>query len=245
MNQVLCQAVLAQQRQETAPVVTMWKEASANNAKMDSLICRPPILQAVKVNHNISFTLFLFSLLACSCPSSLNCDKFTGRCPCSTNDTSCCPYDQYFNGSHCINCSCSINGSHQVCTETGQCVCKPGVGGRACDRCLAGYHSLSSSGCKPCSCNVDGSNDPSICDPETGKCSCLPGVEGDQCDRCPLHTLGPVRGGALTCIPCFCNGYSTTCRSSRGWYWSEASSRFGNESASQDWLARNSHSSIM
>lgn len=186
-----------------------------------------------------------FGCQACSCPSSSNCESHTGRCPCSMNDTSCCPFDQYSNETHCISCSCSVTGSYQVCTEDGECVCKPGVGGRNCDICLSGYHSLSSNGCQPCSCNPHGSINPSTCDPETGKCTCLSGVEGDHCDRCPPRTLGPVKGGALTCIPCFCNGYSSVCRSSSGWYWSEVSSRFENESISSDWLARNAHAGIV
>lgn len=107
-----------------------------------------------------------------------------------------------------------------------------------CDQCLPGYHSLSSQGCVSCGCNTYGSND-SICNAITGQCNCLPGLRGRQCDQCPSNTLGPVRDGALVCIPCYCNGHTHQCESESGYYWSLVTSNQFNE-----WLIVNSQSSI-
>uniref|UniRef100_A0A3Q3VQH8 Netrin-1 n=1 Tax=Mola mola TaxID=94237 RepID=A0A3Q3VQH8_MOLML len=47
--------------------------------------------------------------------------------------------------------------------RSGQCLCKPGVGGTSCSYCLPGYWGFSEEGCKPCIC-------PHNCDPTTGQC---------------------------------------------------------------------------
>ena len=178
--------------------------------------------------------IHLFFIIACSCPS---CELYTGRCLCQPSNNTCCPYDQYHNGTTCVSCDCHVMGSHGVCHEDGRCVCKPGVGGVKCDQCLDGYHSLSDEGCTPCGCDPDGSNDPSTCDRDTGKCDCLPKVEGNKCNRCPAGTLGPIKDAALHCIPCYCNGYSSQCESEPGWYWAESLTEFENESSIQEWHA--------
>lgn len=45
----------------------------------------------------------------------------------------------------------------------GNCICKPGVGGAHCDRCMVGYWGFHDYGCRPCDCAGD-------CDPFTGDC---------------------------------------------------------------------------
>ncbi|KAF0029879.1 hypothetical protein F2P81_018984 [Scophthalmus maximus] len=47
--------------------------------------------------------------------------------------------------------------------SNGNCICKPGVGGAHCDRCMVGYWGFHEYGCRPCDCAGD-------CDPFTGDC---------------------------------------------------------------------------
>uniref|UniRef100_A0A3Q3ANE1 Netrin 4 n=1 Tax=Kryptolebias marmoratus TaxID=37003 RepID=A0A3Q3ANE1_KRYMA len=71
----------------------------------------------------------------------------------------------------CRPCSCDPSGSvpfHLAdgapCDPTnGNCICKPGVGGAHCDRCMVGYWGFHEYGCRPCDCAGD-------CDPFTGDC---------------------------------------------------------------------------
>ena len=48
-----------------------------------------------------------------------------------------------------IACNCDATGSvNATCQKYGgQCHCKPGVTGRMCDKCIAGFYNLSSEGC--------------------------------------------------------------------------------------------------
>ena len=52
-------------------------------------------------------------------------------------------------GKGCQRCTCDLMGSmEQNCDDvTGQCPCKPGVGGTSCDACLAGFWGFSQRGC--------------------------------------------------------------------------------------------------
>ncbi|XP_028669353.2 netrin-4 [Erpetoichthys calabaricus] len=47
--------------------------------------------------------------------------------------------------------------------NNGDCICKPGIGGPHCDRCMVGYWGFSDYGCRPCDCAGS-------CDPYTGDC---------------------------------------------------------------------------
>ncbi|XP_047439521.1 netrin-4 [Mugil cephalus] len=47
--------------------------------------------------------------------------------------------------------------------RSGQCHCKPGVGGTSCSHCAPGYWGFGEEGCKACAC-------PHSCDPTTGQC---------------------------------------------------------------------------
>ncbi|CAK6961639.1 netrin-4-like [Scomber scombrus] len=69
----------------------------------------------------------------------------------------------------CKPCSCHpvgsvFSGGSALCNpSSGECTCKPGVGGPRCDSCMMGYWGLGEYGCRPCDCTGD-------CDPYTGDC---------------------------------------------------------------------------
>ncbi|KAG7456299.1 hypothetical protein MATL_G00250280 [Megalops atlanticus] len=71
----------------------------------------------------------------------------------------------------CKPCACHPVGSvpfhlsgDSLCDPSdGGCICKPGVGGPHCDRCMVGYWGFQEYGCRPCDCAGD-------CDPFTGDC---------------------------------------------------------------------------
>lgn len=48
-----------------------------------------------------------------------------------------------------VACGCDVTGSvNSTCQKYGgQCHCKPGVTGRTCDKCIAGFYNFSSQGC--------------------------------------------------------------------------------------------------
>uniref|UniRef100_UPI0040388E61 agrin-like n=1 Tax=Callospermophilus lateralis TaxID=76772 RepID=UPI0040388E61 len=90
-------------------------------------------------------------------------------------------------------CQCNPHGSCDP--ATGQCSCRPGVGGLKCNRCEPGFWNFrgivtdSQSGCTPVTPGA-------LCgmtEQITGLCSCKPGVAGPKCGQCPDgHTLGPT-----------------------------------------------------
>ncbi|XP_060766627.1 netrin-4 isoform X2 [Neoarius graeffei] len=72
----------------------------------------------------------------------------------------------------CTRCWCDPVGSVTVGSNSeaawchprsGQCPCKPGVGGTSCSHCLPGHWGFGLEGCRPCAC-------PLTCDPVTGNC---------------------------------------------------------------------------
>ncbi|XP_043919018.1 agrin isoform X3 [Protopterus annectens] len=89
-------------------------------------------------------------------------------------------------------CQCNEHGSYGGTCDpsTGQCSCKPGVGGLKCARCEPGFWDFrriatdGKSGCTPCNCVSVGSIRDD-CDQMTGQCSCRPGVTGMKCNQCP------------------------------------------------------------
>nr|XP_019567657.1 PREDICTED: agrin isoform X2 [Rhinolophus sinicus] len=96
-------------------------------------------------------------------------------------------------------CQCNAHGSYSGTCEpaTGQCSCRPGVGGLKCDRCEPGFWNFRGivtdgrSGCTPCSCDPWGAV--RDCEQMTGLCSCKPGVAGPKCGQCPDgRALGPA-----------------------------------------------------
>ncbi|XP_063001126.1 agrin [Elgaria multicarinata webbii] len=89
-------------------------------------------------------------------------------------------------------CHCNPYGSYGGGCDpaTGQCSCKPGVGGLKCDRCEPGFWNFrgivtdSKSGCTPCHCDPVGSVRDD-CEQMTGLCSCKTGITGMKCNQCP------------------------------------------------------------
>ncbi|XP_045913261.1 agrin isoform X1 [Micropterus dolomieu] len=89
-------------------------------------------------------------------------------------------------------CQCNVHGSYKGTCDpaTGQCSCKPGVGGQKCDRCEPGFWNFrgivteNMSGCTPCKCNATGSVRDD-CEQMSGLCSCKTGVKGMKCNMCP------------------------------------------------------------
>lgn len=53
-------------------------------------------------------------------------------------------------GTGCVTCNCSAVGSLNMSCDydTGQCQCRPGVGGKRCDTCQPGYYGFSQNGCQ-------------------------------------------------------------------------------------------------
>ncbi|XP_047229553.1 agrin isoform X5 [Girardinichthys multiradiatus] len=98
-------------------------------------------------------------------------------------------------------CQCNIHGSYKGTCDptTGQCSCKPGVGGQKCDRCEPGFWNFRAivtegmSGCTPCSCDPTGSVRDD-CEQMSGLCSCKTGVKGLKCNVCPDGSKMGVNG---------------------------------------------------
>ncbi|XP_073794674.1 agrin isoform X10 [Danio rerio] len=98
-------------------------------------------------------------------------------------------------------CQCNHYGSYGGTCDpsTGQCSCKPGVGGLKCDRCEPGFWNFrgivteNMSGCTPCNCDGVGSVRDD-CEQMSGLCSCKPGVKGMKCNVCPDGSKMGVNG---------------------------------------------------
>ncbi|XP_006786518.1 laminin subunit alpha-3-like isoform X2 [Neolamprologus brichardi] len=116
---------------------------------------------------------------SCDCGRRL-CDEVTGRCICppQTVRPACDVCQNQTFSFHpllgCENCECSpsgiaANAGAQCDRNTGQCSCKPRIGGRKCDRCAPGYYRFPD--CVPCDCNQGGVTS-NVCDPDTGRCLC-------------------------------------------------------------------------
>uniref|UniRef100_A0A8C3PCE1 Laminin subunit gamma-3 n=1 Tax=Chrysemys picta bellii TaxID=8478 RepID=A0A8C3PCE1_CHRPI len=110
----------------------------------------------------------------------------------------------------CQPCNCNAAGSLRLqCDDSGTCDCKASVTGWKCERCRAGFHSLSEGGCRPCTCDPAGSV--GTCDPNSGRCSCKEKVEGYLCNRCQPGSFNLQPHNPAGCTSCFCYGHSTVC----------------------------------
>ncbi|XP_072039253.1 laminin subunit alpha-1-like [Amphiura filiformis] len=163
----------------------------------------------------------------CDCTgNSETCDPITGvclNCRDGTTGDNCerCLNMTYGDASqqNCQPCNCDTTGAiNNLCDhETGQCICKPGIGNRNCAACLANHYRFSTDGCTDCACNEFGSI--SMQCNAGGACLCLAGVTGIKCDQCEPLTYGlPLQA----CDNCACNaigavgGSVTVCHSLTG-----------------------------
>uniref|UniRef100_UPI00358F6F53 laminin subunit gamma-1-like isoform X2 n=1 Tax=Myxine glutinosa TaxID=7769 RepID=UPI00358F6F53 len=137
----------------------------------------------------------------------------------------------------CMPCNCDPLGSlSQNCDSTNQCKCKPGVGGRKCDQCLPGYHSLTAAGCRRCDCDVAGTA--RGCHDGSGQCFCKQNVEGNRCNRCKSGFFNLDEQNPNGCTPCFCSGHSSTCSKASGYAMHAISSSF--QTGKDGWHAQQS-----
>uniref|UniRef100_A0A8C5VMH6 Agrin n=1 Tax=Microcebus murinus TaxID=30608 RepID=A0A8C5VMH6_MICMU len=123
-------------------------------------------------------------------------------------------------------CQCNPHGSYGGTCDaaTGQCSCRPGVGGLRCDRCEPSFWNFRGIGCAPalcpCSCDPQGAVRDD-CEQMTGLCSCKPGVAGPKCGQCPDgRALGPAGCEAApaaggTCADMRCE-FGATCAEEAG-----------------------------
>ncbi|ULT96990.1 hypothetical protein L3Y34_005063 [Caenorhabditis briggsae] len=159
--------------------------------------------------------------IKCSCNAGQQCDERTGQCFCPPHveGQSCdrCVsnafgYDPLIG---CQKCGCHPQGSeggNLVCDpESGQCLCRESMGGRQCDRCLAGFYGFPH--CYGCSCNRDGTTE-EICDATNAQCKCKENVYGARCEACKAGTFDLSAENPLGCVNCFCFGVTDSCRSS-------------------------------
>ncbi|KAM6919501.1 laminin subunit alpha-3-like [Lycodopsis pacificus] len=157
----------------------------------------------------------------CECGRRL-CDEVTGRCICPPQTVKpACDVCQGQTFSYhpllgCEGCECSPNGIKANAgldcdLITGQCSCKPRIGGRQCDRCAAGYYRFPD--CVPCSCNRGGVT-ADICHPDTGRCLCKRNVAGVKCDTCREGSFYFDPSNPHGCTSCFCFGATDQCQSS-------------------------------
>ncbi|XP_023288194.1 agrin [Orussus abietinus] len=167
------------------------------------------------------------------CPSNSYCHQTTrfARCcrkaqgvqvvKCADSWHGCCPDGKTAalgpDGAGCPSlCGCNRLGSvSDTCNpETGQCECKPGVGGLKCDRCMPGYWGLPKiseghPGCIPCGCSLFGSVRED-CEQMTGRCVCKSDIQGQKCTICTDHNkmltpTGCYSADTIPPIPMNCN----------------------------------------
>ncbi|KAM6918219.1 laminin subunit alpha-3-like [Xenentodon cancila] len=157
----------------------------------------------------------------CECGLRL-CDEVTGRCICppQTVRPACDMCQNQTFSFHplfgCEYCECSpsginANAGNQCDLITGQCSCKPRIGGRQCDRCAAGYYRFPD--CVPCDCDQGGVTS-NVCHPDSGRCLCRRNVAGIRCDTCRDGSFYFDPSNPLGCTSCFCFGATDQCKSS-------------------------------
>lgn len=116
-------------------------------------------------------------------------------------------------------CDCdSLGSEHNECVKDdtaafnghkpGDCICKPGFGGRRCEKCAPGFRNYPT--CERCPCNQAGSLNFDTCEEEN--CICKQNVEGKFCDKCKPGTIFLNPNNPQGCQPCFCFGKGTSCK---------------------------------
>ncbi|XP_071118584.1 laminin subunit beta-1-like [Haliotis cracherodii] len=194
---------------------------------------RTPILQpsTQQCTFMVLGTLYLDRLMCAPIELTqteqlLNTKDFDQKCDVVTNDMKNGTADEgtckagwfslmsyYLNGPRSCDCS-QLGRSAASCDPFGgQCQCKGGVTGRACDKCQAGFYQLTDAGCSSCNCassNV-------VCDAVTGQCDCPPNTIGLRCDLCNFNMWG--WNATTGCKECNCNttgSQRTWCNSTTG-----------------------------
>ncbi|XP_029381415.1 laminin subunit gamma-2 isoform X1 [Echeneis naucrates] len=143
----------------------------------------------------------------CPCPEGVSCFLDVGslvprcgRCPTGTAGPRCDVCQEGFYGDPagvsglqrpCRPCQCNghidINVAGSCDRGSGECLkCLNNTKGWSCESCQRGfYHSRITDACKPCDCDLQGSESRQ-CD-DSGRCQCRPGFEGLRCQRsnCP------------------------------------------------------------
>ncbi|XP_062386045.1 laminin subunit alpha-3-like isoform X2 [Sardina pilchardus] len=157
----------------------------------------------------------------CQCGRRRLCDEVTGACICppQTVRPACDSCNSQTFSYHplvgCDQCDCSptgiVSSTGDCDSNTGQCTCKPRIGGRQCDRCAAGYFRFPE--CVPCDCETGGVR-PDVCDPDTGQCLCKRNVEGKRCNSCRSGSFHFDPANPAGCIECFCFRATDQCHSS-------------------------------
>ncbi|KRZ88222.1 Laminin-like protein epi-1 [Trichinella sp. T8] len=156
----------------------------------------------------------------CACGPNRMCDQHTGYCfcpplvegpKCERCQANAYGYDALIG---CQECACSAPGTQNQATQcdqlTGQCLCVANVGGRRCDRCLAGHYGYPH--CYQCACDLAGST-AEICDQNTAACSCKEHVVGSTCASCSPGTFNLEMRNPKGCTECFCFGVTDICQS--------------------------------
>uniref|UniRef100_A0A3P8YNK8 Laminin subunit alpha 3 n=1 Tax=Esox lucius TaxID=8010 RepID=A0A3P8YNK8_ESOLU len=157
----------------------------------------------------------------CECGQRL-CDEVTGKCICppQTVKPACRVCETQTFSYHplvgCEGCDCSptgvrANAGMDCDRQTGQCTCKPRIGGRQCDRCAAGFYRFPE--CVRCDCNQAGVT-ADVCHPDTGQCLCRRNVQGVRCDACKDGSFHLNPSNPTGCTRCFCFGATDQCQSS-------------------------------
>ncbi|KAM8839109.1 laminin subunit gamma-2 isoform 1-T1 [Synchiropus picturatus] len=139
----------------------------------------------------------------CPCPPGESCSLPVGSltpichvCPTGTTGVDCAECQEGFYGrpdeqQPCRPCQCNGHIDVRVAgscdRRSGECLkCLNNTMGPKCDVCLPGfYHSRATESCKPCNCDVEGS-DHGQCD-KNGRCECRVGFQGLKCQQsnCP------------------------------------------------------------
>ncbi|KAF1383164.1 hypothetical protein PFLUV_G00128460 [Perca fluviatilis] len=154
------------------------------------------------------------SCVKCPCPDGESCSIAAGslepqcdRCPTGATGPRCDVCQEGYHGNPsgsggvqrpCLPCRCnghidlSVAGSCD--RRSGECLkCRNNTAGRSCEECQPGfYHGNAADACKPCGCDVLGSESRQ-CD-DAGRCRCRPGFEGLKCQRsnCPA-CFSPIK----------------------------------------------------
>uniref|UniRef100_A0A8D0APG7 Laminin subunit gamma 2 n=1 Tax=Sander lucioperca TaxID=283035 RepID=A0A8D0APG7_SANLU len=154
------------------------------------------------------------SCVKCPCPDGESCSIAAGsleprcdRCPTGATGPRCDVCQEGYHGNPsgsggvqrpCRPCRCNGHIDVRVAgscdRRSGECLkCRNNTAGRSCEECQPGfYHGHAADACKPCGCDVLGSESRQ-CD-DAGRCRCRPGFEGLKCQRsnCPA-CFSPIK----------------------------------------------------